>query len=91
LQVLPCQWHLPAKQRIGISLADGDASDAYQGILPLRVGLSTSDVIMIDGVDKTLKATDILGAPSRKVMDLTFAGPTSALKACKAGTNRKAC
>jgi uncharacterized protein (DUF1330 family) len=37
-------------------------SDAYQQILPLRTGNSQSDVIVVDGVDRTHRATDILVA-----------------------------
>jgi uncharacterized protein (DUF1330 family) len=37
-------------------------SDAYRQILPLRTGNSQSDVIMIDGVDRTHRATDVLAA-----------------------------
>jgi uncharacterized protein (DUF1330 family) len=36
-------------------------SDAYQAIATLRTGSSDSDVIMIDGVDRDHKATDVLG------------------------------
>jgi len=37
-------------------------SDAYQQILPLRTGNSQSDVIVVDGVARTHRATDILVA-----------------------------
>ncbi|HEY2689349.1 MAG TPA: DUF1330 domain-containing protein [Streptosporangiaceae bacterium] len=37
-------------------------SDAYQQILPLRTGNSQSDVIVVDGVDRTHRATDVLSA-----------------------------
>jgi uncharacterized protein (DUF1330 family) len=36
-------------------------SDAYQAIVTLRTDNSDSDVIMIDGVDRDHKATDVLG------------------------------
>ena len=36
-------------------------SDAYQAIVALRTDNSDSDVIMIDGVDRDHKATDVLG------------------------------
>jgi uncharacterized protein (DUF1330 family) len=36
-------------------------SDAYQAIVTLRTDSSDSDVIMIDGVDRDHKATDVLG------------------------------
>jgi uncharacterized protein (DUF1330 family) len=37
------------------------SSDAYQAIVTLRTDNSDSDVIMIDGVDRDHKATDVLG------------------------------
>jgi uncharacterized protein (DUF1330 family) len=37
-------------------------SDAYQQILPLRTGNSQSDVIVVDGVGRIHRATDILVA-----------------------------
>ena len=36
-------------------------SDAYQAIVTLRTDNSDSDVIMIDGVNRDHKATDVLG------------------------------
>jgi uncharacterized protein (DUF1330 family) len=36
-------------------------SPAYQAVVTLRTGSSDSDVIMIDGVDRDHKATDVLG------------------------------
>ena len=36
-------------------------SDAYQAIVTLRTDNSDSDVIMINGVDRDHKATDVLG------------------------------
>jgi uncharacterized protein (DUF1330 family) len=36
-------------------------SDAYRAMVTLRTGSSDSDVIMIDGVDRDHKATDVLG------------------------------
>lgn len=41
---------------------DWYASPAYQRILALRKGNSSGDVILIDGVPSTHKATDILGS-----------------------------
>ncbi|MGH1564755.1 DUF1330 domain-containing protein [Mumia sp. DW29H23] len=38
------------------------ASEAYQAILPLRTENSASDVIVVDGVDETHRATDVLHA-----------------------------
>jgi uncharacterized protein (DUF1330 family) len=35
-------------------------SDAYRQILPLRTGNSQSDIILIDGVDRSHRATDVL-------------------------------
>ena len=43
-------------------------SDAYQQILPLRVGNSRSDVILVDGVGPEHRATDVLDA--RRASDL---------------------
>lgn len=37
------------------------SSPAYQAIVTLRTDNSESDVIMIDGVDRDHKATDVLG------------------------------
>jgi uncharacterized protein (DUF1330 family) len=37
-------------------------SDAYQQIVGLRTGNSQSDTILVDGVDSTHRATDILDA-----------------------------
>jgi uncharacterized protein (DUF1330 family) len=37
-------------------------SDAYQAIVTLRTGNSRSDVILVDGVGRDHRATDILGA-----------------------------
>jgi len=37
-------------------------SDAYQDIAALRTGNSQSDVVIVDGVDREHKATDILQA-----------------------------
>lgn len=36
------------------------ASSAYQAILPLRTGNSRGDVFLVDGVDRSHRATDIL-------------------------------
>jgi uncharacterized protein (DUF1330 family) len=36
-------------------------SEAYQAVVTLRTDNSDSDVIMIDGVDRDHKATDVLG------------------------------
>jgi len=37
-------------------------SDAYREILPLRTGNSRSDIIVVDGVDRDHRATDVLAA-----------------------------
>lgn len=46
----------PSRQAV----VDWYASPAYQAILKLRTENSDSDVILVDGLDETHKATDVL-------------------------------
>ncbi len=50
-----------------VALAGWYASPAYRRILPLRTRNATADVVLVDGVTETHRATDVLpdGGPSR--------------------------